>query len=127
MLHGVQCCRFQASLMLFSFHSGDQTIYKKTLHMCYVYIYSGSSFAIMMLFFQVKELRNSGDETARIIVANQQEGLEPPEHLPRYFEHLLMLVNISGQMLRGCILTRKGFVSRVPSLEIQLCESIGYN
>ena len=44
---------------------------------------------------KVKELRNRGDETARIIVAHQQEGLEPPTGPRRDFEHLLLLV--SGQ------------------------------
>ncbi|KAK2179080.1 hypothetical protein NP493_515g00009 [Ridgeia piscesae] len=42
---------------------------------------------------KVKELRNQGDETARIIMANQHEGLEAPAGLKRDFEHLLRLVN----------------------------------
>ena len=44
---------------------------------------------------QVKELRNQGDETARIIMANQHEGLEAPAGLKRDFEHLLRLVSVS--------------------------------
>ena len=43
--------------------------------------------------WQVKELRNSGDEAARIIVANQQEGLDAPHNIARHFEHFLLLVS----------------------------------
>lgn len=39
-------------------------------------------------------MRNHGDETARIIMANQQEGLEPPAGLRRNFEQLLLMVKI---------------------------------
>ena len=42
---------------------------------------------------QVKEVRNRGDETARIVLAHQQEGQEPPGNLKRDFEHLLDLVS----------------------------------
>ena len=41
----------------------------------------------------MKEVRNRGDETARIILAHQQEGQEPPSNLKRDFEHLLDLVS----------------------------------
>ena len=44
--------------------------------------------------FKVKELRNRGDETARIILAHQMEGLEPPPHR-RDFQYLLELVSFS--------------------------------
>ena len=45
--------------------------------------------------FQIKELRNRGDEAARIIIAHAQEGLEPPTNLRRDFEQFLMMVIIS--------------------------------
>ena len=41
----------------------------------------------------MKEVRNRGDETARIVLAHQQEGQEPPGNLKRDFEHLLELVS----------------------------------
>ena len=41
----------------------------------------------------MKELRNRGDEAARIIMAHAQEGLEPPSNLQRDFEKLLGLVS----------------------------------
>lgn len=43
----------------------------------------------------MKELRNLGDECARIIVANQREGLEPPTNLDRQYENFLLLVRIN--------------------------------
>lgn len=39
-----------------------------------------------------KELRNRGDETARLLQAHQLEGVEPSANLRRDFEHLLELV-----------------------------------
>jgi len=39
-------------------------------------------------------LRNSGDETARIIVASISEGLVPAANLRRDFEHMLFMVNV---------------------------------
>ncbi|XP_074656294.1 nuclear pore complex protein Nup205-like [Tubulanus polymorphus] len=41
---------------------------------------------------KVKELRNRGDEVARIIADHMKEGLMPPSNLPRDFEHLLNLI-----------------------------------
>ena len=41
----------------------------------------------------MKELRNRGDETARLIMSYEQEGLEPPRTLKRHSEHLLTLVS----------------------------------
>jgi len=41
---------------------------------------------------QTKELRNSGDETARIIIASINEGLVPSANLRRDFEHMLSMV-----------------------------------
>ncbi|KAL4232887.1 hypothetical protein ACF0H5_007574 [Mactra antiquata] len=41
---------------------------------------------------KVKETRNRGDETARIMMAHIQEGQEPPAQLRRDFEHLLYLI-----------------------------------
>lgn len=41
---------------------------------------------------KVKELRNYGDEAARIIVASQQEGIDPPPNLSRDFEHMLTMI-----------------------------------
>lgn len=40
----------------------------------------------------MKEIRNRGDETARILMAHIQEGQEPPASLRRDFEDLLYLV-----------------------------------
>ena len=47
---------------------------------------------IGMCVLQIKELRNRGDEAARIIIAHAQEGLEPPSNLRRDFEQFLMMV-----------------------------------
>lgn len=47
---------------------------------------------ITLMPFKLKELRTQGDETARILSSYAQDGRAPPEHLPRYFEHLLELV-----------------------------------
>ncbi|XP_076311365.1 nuclear pore complex protein Nup205 isoform X1 [Tachypleus tridentatus] len=47
---------------------------------------------IILMPLKVKELRNRGDETARIIAAHVQEGLESPVDLPRHFEQLLELI-----------------------------------
>ena len=47
-----------------------------------------------LLVLQIKELRNRGDEAARIIIAHAQEGLEPPANLRRDFEQFLMMVMI---------------------------------
>ena len=44
--------------------------------------------------YQVKELRNRGDETARILLAHLQEGQEPPTSLRRDFEHLMNMVGV---------------------------------
>ncbi|XP_045195259.2 nuclear pore complex protein Nup205-like [Mercenaria mercenaria] len=41
---------------------------------------------------KVKEIRNRGDETARIMMAHLQEGQDPPASLRRDFEHLLYLI-----------------------------------
>ena len=49
----------------------------------------------LFLISQVKDLRSSGDETARIIVACQQENLEPPTGLRKDFEHILAMVFIN--------------------------------
>jgi len=43
----------------------------------------------------VKELRNSGDETARLSLARQQEGLEPDPSLRLDFVHMLAAVRVS--------------------------------
>ena len=48
---------------------------------------------IVQMPLKVKELRNRGDETARIISAHLQEGLQPPLNLPRDFEHFMLLVS----------------------------------
>uniref|UniRef100_A0A1E1X6K7 Putative nuclear pore complex protein n=1 Tax=Amblyomma aureolatum TaxID=187763 RepID=A0A1E1X6K7_9ACAR len=47
---------------------------------------------ITLMPLKLKDLRNQGDETARILSTYAQDGQAPPEHLPRYFEHLLELV-----------------------------------
>ncbi|XP_052238220.1 nuclear pore complex protein Nup205-like isoform X2 [Dreissena polymorpha] len=41
---------------------------------------------------KVKEIRNRGDETARILMAHLQEGQDPPGNLRRDFEELLSLI-----------------------------------
>ncbi|XP_037087802.1 nuclear pore complex protein Nup205-like [Pollicipes pollicipes] len=41
---------------------------------------------------KLKDLRNRADEAAHTIQMHQQEGLEPPENLPRHFEQLLRLL-----------------------------------
>ncbi|KAL5010671.1 hypothetical protein ScPMuIL_012976 [Solemya velum] len=43
---------------------------------------------------KVKELRNRGDETARILMAHTQEGLDPPQMLRRDFEQMLKLIEV---------------------------------
>ncbi|XP_042900797.1 nuclear pore complex protein Nup205 isoform X2 [Parasteatoda tepidariorum] len=48
---------------------------------------------IVLMPLKVKELRNRGDETARIIESHFREGLEPPSNLPLHFEHLLNLIS----------------------------------
>lgn len=47
---------------------------------------------IALMPLKVKELRNQGDETARIVSAYVQDGLMPPSNLPHHFEHLLELI-----------------------------------
>ncbi|XP_048578619.1 nuclear pore complex protein Nup205 isoform X2 [Nematostella vectensis] len=47
---------------------------------------------IVKMPLKVKELRNHGDEAARILLVHLQEGLEPPEDLPTHFEDLLLLI-----------------------------------
>ncbi|KAG8189490.1 hypothetical protein JTE90_018142 [Oedothorax gibbosus] len=47
---------------------------------------------IVLMPIKVKELRNRGDEIARIIASNSQEGLEPPANLDMHFEHLMSLI-----------------------------------
>ncbi|XP_055955132.1 nuclear pore complex protein Nup205 [Patella vulgata] len=46
---------------------------------------------------KVKELRNRGDETARIVMAHQNEGLQTPEHRRDFEELLLMMVNLYSE------------------------------
>ncbi|XP_025098310.1 nuclear pore complex protein Nup205-like isoform X3 [Pomacea canaliculata] len=46
---------------------------------------------ILHMPLRVKELRNRGDETARLILAHQIEGIEPPPQR-RDFQHLLELI-----------------------------------
>ena len=40
----------------------------------------------------MKELRNHGDEAARILQAHLQDGVEPPPELPRHFEDFMRMV-----------------------------------
>ncbi|KAG1652512.1 Nuclear pore complex protein Nup205 [Nymphon striatum] len=47
---------------------------------------------LILLPLKVKELRNRGDEAARIIMAHQQEGLQPPVNLTTYFHDLMLLI-----------------------------------
>lgn len=41
---------------------------------------------------KVKELRNHGDEAARILQAHLQDGVEPPAGLARHFEDFMRMV-----------------------------------
>ena len=68
----------------------------KTHHCFSCFIIYSQTEAFDYILEQVKEVRNRGDETARIVLAHQQEGQEPPGNLKRDFEHLLDLV--SGDM-----------------------------
>ncbi|CAH1799487.1 unnamed protein product [Owenia fusiformis] len=47
---------------------------------------------IVHMPLKIKEMRNHGDETARIIMAHLQEGLEPPGNLRRDFENFMSLI-----------------------------------
>lgn len=47
---------------------------------------------VALMPLKLKELRNQGDEAARIVSTYAQDGLSPPEHLPHHFEQLLELV-----------------------------------
>ena len=47
----------------------------------------------------MKELRNHGDEVARILQAHLQDGVEPPAGLLRHFEDLMRMV--SAQVTKG--------------------------
>ena len=46
-----------------------------------------------LLLLQTKELRNSGDENARILQAHQAEGIDPPKGLRHDFQDLMILVS----------------------------------
>ena len=48
---------------------------------------------IVQMPLKVKELRNRGDETARLMMSYAQEGLDPPSNLRRHFENLMKLVS----------------------------------
>lgn len=41
---------------------------------------------------KVKELRMAGDESARIIMARQQDDLDIPSTISKHFQHFLELV-----------------------------------
>ena len=45
-------------------------------------------------FFKIKDLRNRGDENAKILQAHLQEGIEPPKGLRHDFQDLLLLVRM---------------------------------
>lgn len=47
---------------------------------------------VTLMPLKLKELRNQGDEAARIVSTYAQDGLSPPARLPRHFEQLLELV-----------------------------------
>ena len=42
----------------------------------------------------MKELRNHGDEAARILQAHLQDGVEPPAGLARHFEDFMRMVKL---------------------------------
>ncbi|XP_033102050.1 nuclear pore complex protein Nup205-like isoform X2 [Anneissia japonica] len=48
---------------------------------------------IVQMPLKIKELRNRGDEAARILLAHAQEGVEPPVNLPRHFEYFMRLIS----------------------------------
>ena len=41
----------------------------------------------------MKELRDAGDEAARVIIAHQQEGIDVPPNMRQDFQNLLRLVS----------------------------------
>ncbi|XP_002740701.1 nuclear pore complex protein Nup205 [Saccoglossus kowalevskii] len=47
---------------------------------------------IIQMPLKVKELRNRGDEAARIVLTHTMEGLESPANLRRDFEHFMLLL-----------------------------------
>ncbi|XP_067131322.1 LOW QUALITY PROTEIN: nuclear pore complex protein Nup205 [Centruroides vittatus] len=47
---------------------------------------------IVLMPLKVKELRNRGDDAARIILAHMQEGILPPPNLSHHLEHLMQLI-----------------------------------
>ncbi|KAK5642892.1 hypothetical protein RI129_009059 [Pyrocoelia pectoralis] len=47
---------------------------------------------IVQMYPKVSELRVKADEMAQMMQAYIQEGLEPPAHLPRYFENLMDII-----------------------------------
>lgn len=53
---------------------------------------------------KVKELRNHGDEAARILQAHLQDGVEPPAGLARHFEDFMRMVCVFNQKSRLTIL-----------------------
>ncbi|XP_077999885.1 nuclear pore complex protein Nup205-like [Glandiceps talaboti] len=47
---------------------------------------------IVQMPLKVKELRNRGDEAARIMMSHAMEGLNPPANLRRDFEYFMLLI-----------------------------------
>ena len=60
---------------------------------------------ILLHLPQTKELRNSGDETARIIMASISEGLPPAPNLRRDFEFMLSMVCCFSAILKNAQFT----------------------
>ena len=49
---------------------------------------------ILILILQMKGLRTSGDENARIMQAHIMQGMDPPQGLRHDFQEFLLLVSV---------------------------------
>lgn len=68
----------------------NDTIYKEEFYIRRLHCLLTDFIVLMPL--KLKELRNRADETARTMEVYTHEGLEPPSHLPRHYEHLLITI-----------------------------------
>ncbi|KAJ4431675.1 hypothetical protein ANN_20275, partial [Periplaneta americana] len=68
----------------------NDTIYKEEFYVRRLHCLLTDFIVLMPL--KLKDLRNRADETARTMQVYTHEGLEPPSHLPRHYEHLLMTI-----------------------------------
>ncbi|XP_021914767.1 nuclear pore complex protein Nup205 isoform X2 [Zootermopsis nevadensis] len=68
----------------------NETVYKEEFYIKRLHCLLTDFIVLMPL--KLKDLRNRADETARTIQVYTHEGLEPPSHLPRHYEHLLIAI-----------------------------------